>query len=253
MMCAQDTGLFRDWLDALEKRHSSDLTFREIRRALQALSSIYVERRSRLQRGAAMDGAGKRAAFALFYGPLHYLVVSRIVAESGACIPAPSRIYDLGCGTGAAGAAWSAACPGRPTITGIDLNNWALDEARWTYRTIGLRGKAVRADAAAFRPAGKGEAILAAYTINELGDASRRRLLKALLESGDRGSRILIVEPIARRQLPWWDEWVDRFRSIGGSEETWKFREQLPESVMELDKAAGLDHSELKARTIFLP
>ena len=32
-------------------------------------------------RGLALDSAGKRAAFALFYGPLHFLVVQEIVAE----------------------------------------------------------------------------------------------------------------------------------------------------------------------------
>ena len=37
-------------------------------RALRALSSTYVERRQKIADGAA--GAGKRAAFALFYGPL---------------------------------------------------------------------------------------------------------------------------------------------------------------------------------------
>ena len=33
------------WWAALEQRHLSDLTFQEVRKALQALSSIYVERR----------------------------------------------------------------------------------------------------------------------------------------------------------------------------------------------------------------
>ena len=39
-----------DWLAALEKRHLSDLTFAEVSRALRALSSTYVERRSRSRR-----------------------------------------------------------------------------------------------------------------------------------------------------------------------------------------------------------
>ena len=46
---------------------------------LRALSSTYVERRGRLGDGAALSGAGKRAAFALFYGPLHYLLIREIV------------------------------------------------------------------------------------------------------------------------------------------------------------------------------
>ena len=64
---------------ALEARHLSELTFAEVRRALQALSSLYVERRERMADGAALDGAGKRAAFALYYGPLHFLLVREIV------------------------------------------------------------------------------------------------------------------------------------------------------------------------------
>ena len=69
---------FDNWLSALEARHFADLTFPEVARALRALSSAYVERRGRWQAGAALSGAGKRAAFALFYGPLHYPLVREI-------------------------------------------------------------------------------------------------------------------------------------------------------------------------------
>jgi len=67
------------WLTTLEARHFSELTFQEVSRSLRALSATYVERRDRLREGAALAGAGKRAAFALFYGPLHYLLVREIV------------------------------------------------------------------------------------------------------------------------------------------------------------------------------
>ena len=43
-MTTGDSVLSR-WLGALQARHGSDLTFAEIRRGLQALSSLYVERR----------------------------------------------------------------------------------------------------------------------------------------------------------------------------------------------------------------
>src|SRR5947207_5313982 len=117
------------WLQALEARHFSDLTFQEVSRSLRALSATYVERRDRIREGAALSGAGKRAAFALFYGPLHYLLVREIVnaiaagdpervaprtqsgaAPSfprGAALSGPLTLIDLGCGTGAAGAAWA--------------------------------------------------------------------------------------------------------------------------------------------------
>src|SRR5438477_258532 len=56
---------FARWMAALEARHLAQLTFSEVSRALRALSSTYVERRQKLAAGAALSGAGKRAAFAL--------------------------------------------------------------------------------------------------------------------------------------------------------------------------------------------
>src|SRR5258708_33668121 len=100
---------FDGWLEALETRHLADLTFHQVSSALRALSSTYVERRTRIREGGALDGAGKRAAFALFYGPLHYLLVREIVRELGASAgranPLTSvtkgvPLVDLGCGTG---------------------------------------------------------------------------------------------------------------------------------------------------------
>ena len=89
----------------LEERHLADLRFSEVTRALRALSSAYVERReSALAEHKALDGAGKRAAFALYYGPLHFLLVQHIVSELGASFSA-GTVVDLGCGTGVAGAA----------------------------------------------------------------------------------------------------------------------------------------------------
>ena len=79
------------WLSALEARHLASLTRPELTRALRALSSCYVERRDKLSSGAALEGAGKRAAFALFYGPLHFLTVAAIAPELGLrTSPAPA-------------------------------------------------------------------------------------------------------------------------------------------------------------------
>src|SRR5258708_12196032 len=80
------------WLAALEARHLASLTRPELTRALRALSSCYVERRERLTSGAALEGAGKRAAFALFYGPLHFLTVTALVR---ALLPHQLRIHPL--------------------------------------------------------------------------------------------------------------------------------------------------------------
>src|SRR5678815_3933040 len=107
---------FRDWLVALEARHLADLRVPEVTRALRALSSAYVERRRQTAtpRGGrhvhgALDSAGKRAAFALFYAPLHFIAVAEAVGVLNAGASMSGSILDLGCGTGAAGAAWALA------------------------------------------------------------------------------------------------------------------------------------------------
>src|SRR5260221_2130108 len=124
---------FDRWMATLESRYLADLAFPEVTRGLRAVSSAYVERRGRLREGAVFSGAGKRAAFALFYGPLHYLLVRHIVsALPGAT--AVTRVVDLGCGTGAAGAAWAGACVRPAAILGLDRHPWAVREAAQTYR-----------------------------------------------------------------------------------------------------------------------
>src|SRR5918993_412452 len=128
--------IFTEWLAALEARHLADLRVPEVTRALRALSSAYVQRRHKVASGATLDSAGKRAAFALFYGPLHFLTATHVVRALDAHNPPPAAILDLGCGTGVAGAAW-ALCAGRsPFVTGVDRHPWAVEEARWTYRTL---------------------------------------------------------------------------------------------------------------------
>lgn len=239
------------WVAALEKRHLARLTFPEVRRALQALSSLYVERRGRLGTGAAFDGAGKRAAYALFHGPLHFVAVREVVGALGAQRPAPARILDLGCGTGAAGAAWAAAAGGRPVVEGVDLNAWAVEEARFTLAALGIAGTATRGRAERARLPARGEAVVAAYTVNEMDDADRDRLLPRLLETA--GAAVLVVEPIARRSAPWWDEWAKVFARAGGRADEWRFRVALPEIVTRLDRAAGLDHREVTCRSLWRP
>jgi SAM-dependent methyltransferase len=214
------------------------------------LSSAYVERRHRLAQGAALDGAGKRAAFALFYGPLHYLLIREIVrALPGGTAPAPTLV-DLGCGTGAAGAAWAAARDERPQIIGIDRNSWALAEAAVTYREFGLSARMRRGDVAIARlPAA---AILAAFTVNELDAAARDAIMPRLLDRAADGGRVLIVEPLAGFVAPWWNRWREAFAAAGGRDDEWRVRVELPPIVAKLDRAAGLHHHELTARSLWL-
>jgi hypothetical protein len=190
--------MFEDWIAALERRHLAELTFAELSRALRALSATYVERRQRIGEGAALSGAGKRAAFALFYGPLHFLLVKHIVSALPGATAEPavtSTLIDLGCGTGASGAAWAGSCAPNPKVLGIDRHPWAVKEAVATYREFGLSGRAVVGDVAKTELPKTGALFLAAFTLNELPDAARETLLRRLLDR----LRGTVVEKMARR------------------------------------------------------
>ena len=244
---------FPSFFDALEARHRRELSFQEIRRALQALSSLYVERREKMASGSALDGAGKRAAFALYYGPLHFLLVREIARALAPWQKAPRRLLDLGCGTGTSGAAWAHAGATPATVAGIDSSGWAVAEARWTLRELGVSGEVTRGDAAAAplpRPPG---GVLAAFTVNELPDEARTRLLPRLLRAAADGAPVLVVEPISRRVSPWWPEWAAAFRAAGGREDDWRFRPALPGTLALLGKAAGLDARDVTGRSLALP
>lgn len=241
---------FSRWVGALEARHLADLRVPEVTRALRALSSAYVERRQALARGAALDSAGKRAAFALVYAPLHFLVTSHVVRALAA--PVPRTIVDLGCGTGAAGAAWALESTPPARVTGIDRHPWAVDEARWTYRQLGLDGRARQGDAARFRPRAGGTGVVAAYVLNELPAAAREALIGTLIETAGGGAPVLILEPIARAVTPWWDAARRRVEAAGGRADEWTLAPALPAVVAKVSGAAGLDYRQVKARSLFI-
>ncbi len=244
--------IFTEWLAALEARHLANLRVPEVTRALRALSSAYVERRHKVAAGATLDSAGKRAAFALFYGPLHFLTVSHIVRALGAGSGGLSSILDLGCGSGVAGAAWALAAAGPPSVTGVDRHPWAVEETRWTYRQLGLRGHASVGDLARVPRVARNGAMVAAYALNELPSTVRTEVERRLLEAAAAGCRLLVVEPIARAVTPWWDAFASRVTAAGGRADEWRFASDLPERLRLFDKAAGLDHRELKARSLYI-
>jgi len=242
--------IFSDWLEALEARHLADLRVPELTRALRALSSAYVERRHALRRGAALDSAGKRAAFALFFAPLHFLVVHHVVTRLGIHHPPPDSIVDLGCGSGASGAAWALAAGGVPPVFGVDRHPWAVGEAAWTYRTLGLQGRARVGDAPRVRLPRGDVGIIAAYLLNELDDEPRGTLVATLLDAARRGGRVLVLEPIARAAAPWWDAVASQVIRAGGRCDEWLVPLDLPPLLEKFDRAAGLHHRQVKARSI---
>jgi hypothetical protein len=239
---------FAEYFARLEARHLRELEFVEIRKGVQALSSLYVHRRARLD--DLFEGAGKRAAFAVYYGALHFLTVRQIVrALDGA---RPKRILDLGCGTATAGAAWALEASAR--YEGVERSGWAGEEARFTLRSLRVEGRITRGDLTSARLPGRGVGILLAFAANELPDASRERLQHDLLAAHQRGACVLVVEPLSRRVAgPWWEAWAGAFAAAGGRADEWRFRFDLPPMLALLDKAAGLDHRELTARSLWLP
>jgi len=245
--------VFDEWLTQLEARHLADLRVPEVTRALRALSSAYVERRHKVSAGATLDSAGKRAAFALFYAPLHFLATLHVVQALAATEGSIRSIVDLGCGTGAAGAAWAVACGGAPAVVGVDRHPWVVEEARWTYRQLHVNGHARHGDLARIATTASGSAVIAAYVLNELPDLSRAHVEIKLMEAAAAGTRVLVLEPIARAVTPWWDATAGRVRAGGGRADEWRIPVELPPILRLLDRAAGLDHRELKLRSLYMP
>jgi hypothetical protein len=196
---------------------------------------------------------------------------------------------DLGCGTGVASAAWALAhasaqatslSAGRrtpapdpkrqhlaeerlahqdsPALVGVDSHPWALAETRWNWRQLGLAGEARRSDLvtqaeALFsrRPSSLAHTgFIAGWSVNELDNAKRRRLLAALIALVAAGAAVFVIEPIARSAVPWWDEWAAAFVRCGGRADEWKFDAALPPVLAALDDAAGFRRTALAARSL---
>ncbi len=246
---------FDTWLAHLEARHLANLTLPEVARALRALSSAYVERRqTAIPARRVLDGAGKRAAFALYYGPLHFLAarhaLQEMLAGSRLHMPGtPVPIVDLGCGTGVGGAA-AASVTGATRVTGIDTHPWALDEARDTYTAFGLSPTLSRGSVARFRAPRQPAFIVAGYVINEIADEERTRLLSVVADAVHRGSQLMIVEPLAKSTTPWWAGWAQALAAHHPDEREWKLTVDAPSIVRRLGEAAGLTATRINIRTL---
>lgn len=251
---------FDAWLADAVARHSRELEFREIRKGLQAVSALYVQKREGADLAArAIDGRGKRAAIATVYAPLHFLTAHHLLAALGpARLGAVRRILDLGCGTGAAGAAAAAtlheAGAPLPPVVAVDVSGFALAEARTTYAAFGLVAQTARGALPAALPrAGAGDLLVAGWAVNELDERARAGLLAGLRGALAAGARLLLLEPLAGPATPWWRAWATALTPLGVEEPREKVRVALPEWIARLDKAASLDHRVLGARVLVGP
>ena len=120
---------------------------------------------------------------------------------------------------------------------------------------MAIRGRAATGDVVRDVPAraADGSPLLFAYAINELAESQRTALLEKLTGAAPPRASFLIVESIARRDKPWWPEWVDRLTGDGARADEWRFPSNLPPSLALIARGAGLDPRELTARTIYKP
>lgn len=197
-------------------------------------------RRYKLASGAAFEGAAKRTAFAHDCGALHFPLVRRIVRALACVGPPLGRIVDLGRGTLAAGAAWALEEGGRPERLGVDRSGFAVREAGFARHALGPSFPAAAP-------------VRSPRSPNEVAEEARRARLERLLEAASRGVRVLVVEPLGLRAIPWWRTWKERFVPAGGREDERRFRAELPGPLAVLHRAAGFASPELSARSLWLP
>jgi len=167
-------------------------------------------------------------------------------------------VLDLGCGTGAAGAALALRLAegedAPPPVTGVDVSGWALADARRTWRTFGLRGRARRAalPQGTGRPGGAGLA-LAAWSLNELDASARDAVLDWVRRHLAAAGSLLVVEPLAGRSAPWWASWESALLPLSCVSGELRVDVQLPPWIARLDRSSGLDHTRLGARWLAGP
>ena len=252
-------GALRDefdaWIEAAVARHTADLEFREVRKGAQALSWLYVERRGEVDLAArTIDGRGKRAALATYYAPLHFLTAHHALATLGVeRLGAVRRLFDLGAGTGASGAATARAL-GIADVTAIDRSGFALTEARRTYAAFGLLARTLRGRIPDVLPrAQEGDVWVLGWSANEMAEAEREALLERIGRAIGFGARLVLFEPLAGASVPWWRTWREALEPLGVADFECKTPVALPEWIARLDKASGLDHRVLGARLLAGP
>ena len=261
-MLTGENRRFNQWLAALEARHLRDLTFSEVARALRALSSIYVERRRqpRLRRRPDRSRQARGVRSVLRPDSSFDRAWRRRRTPHGGRAESDNPGFGVWDGSGWRGLGRRV----RQIASGPRRRQtpWALSEARRTYDEFGLAARVRRVDLGEFALPPQPLSLVAAFTLNELTDSARDALLTQALNRGrdyrDRGNRprepnqLLVVEPVAGFVAPWWDRWKEAIavsrRAIGRV----AFPRRPPPLVAKLDRAAGLDHRVLTARSLWL-
>jgi hypothetical protein len=242
---------FDAWLAGAVAR-SAPLSFSELRRGVQALSQRYVERRAPED---ALGSPAKRAAFATYYAGLHFLtahgVARALPAETFAGV---TRILDLGAGSGAAGAGVACALETPLALLALERSGFAVAEARHTFRAFSLRGEARRAALPRqLAPLRRGDLALAGWFLNELPADAREEMQGSLVAGIAAGAKLLVLEPLAGRIVPWWDALAAALRPLGIASGSVRWHCERPEWIASMDKAAHFDHRELGARVLAGP
>jgi hypothetical protein len=240
------------WFEAELPFHLPPLDRRELRKGIQSLSGVYLNRGTGIETRAA-SSRSRQAASALFFGPLHCLS-TQIVLQS---LPVPAvsdaTVLDLGCGSGAVGATVVRGGFGS-AVEGFDVAPWALPAARRTYQALGVPGQARRGrlPGALGWPSGP-RLLVFGWSANELPDAVRAELRKRIESGLRKGCGLLLLEPLSRRITPWWDGWARALRRLGVTSHEAKASVRLPDCLRDLDRAAGMNHQMLGARALYRP
>ena len=178
----------------------------------------------------------------------------RRTASSARCL---RRRRLLKCWTSGAGPA----PPGRPgrcsaaagRITGFDRHPWAVAEANWTYRVLGLHGRALRQDLSRVRlapcpgprhPRGLHDQRAARRPPERLADAAARRSRPRRHRPHHRTHRPADGAVVARLGGP-------RSSPPAGEPTNGASMPRCPAGSGELARSAGLNPRELRARSLF--
>ena len=246
---------FDTWIHDLETRHLSDLRFAEVSRALRALSSTYIERRATIHHGAC---AGRRRETRRVCPVLRSpSLLDRQRKSSAAWTPA-CRTQPCWSISAAARAPRERHGPQQDSTSrqaiAIDRNPWAIAEAAHTYRHFGVRVRTQPGRYGFGHVAGCGGS--AGRILRSMSCLATLAIACSTASSSAPPAAMpsSSIEPVARTVAPWWSAWQSAFCS------RWRTRRtngasapQLPDIVAKLDRAAGLDHRELTARSLWIP